>query len=86
MERLRRRSDFLKAATGARANTPAFALQALARGWRSTVGLSNEQMAAQVAADRIDVLYEGRVAGSFPPDPELVNEIGLRMTGGAAAA
>jgi simple sugar transport system ATP-binding protein len=37
-------------------------------------------------ADRIDVMYEGRVVGSFPPDPELVNEIGLRMTGGAAAA
>jgi len=37
-------------------------------------------------ADRIDVMYEGRIVGSFPPDPELVNEIGLRMTGGAAAA
>ena len=36
-------------------------------------------------ADRIDVLYEGRVAGSFPPDPDLVHEIGLRMTGGAPA-
>ena len=30
------------------------------------------------------MLYEGRVAGSFPPDPDLVHEIGLRMTGGAA--
>ncbi len=37
-------------------------------------------------ADRIDVMYEGRIAGSLPPDPELVHEIGLRMTGGAAAA
>ena len=37
-------------------------------------------------ADRIDVMYEGRIVGSFPPDPELVNDIGLRMTGGAAAA
>ena len=37
-------------------------------------------------ADRIDVMYEGRIVASFPPDPELVNDIGLRMTGGAAAA
>jgi simple sugar transport system ATP-binding protein len=37
-------------------------------------------------ADRIDVMYEGRIVGSFPPDPELVNDIGLRMTGGGAAA
>ncbi|HUQ44954.1 MAG TPA: ABC transporter ATP-binding protein [Candidatus Limnocylindria bacterium] len=37
-------------------------------------------------ADRIDVMYEGRVVGSFPPDPALVHEIGLHMTGGAAAA
>ena len=37
-------------------------------------------------ADRIEVMYEGRVAGSFPPDPELIHDIGLRMTGGAAAA
>jgi simple sugar transport system ATP-binding protein len=37
-------------------------------------------------ADRIDVMYEGRIAGSFPPDPELVHDIGLLMTGGAAAA
>ncbi len=37
-------------------------------------------------ADRIDVMYEGRVVGSFPPDPEQIHEIGLRMTGGAAAA
>lgn len=37
-------------------------------------------------ADRIDVMYEGRIARSFPPDPELVHEIGLQMTGGAAAA
>ena len=37
-------------------------------------------------ADRIDVMYEGRIAGSFPPDPELIHDIGLRMTGGATAA
>jgi general nucleoside transport system ATP-binding protein len=37
-------------------------------------------------ADRIDVLYEGRIVGSFPPDPELIHQIGLRMTGGAEAA
>ncbi len=37
-------------------------------------------------ADRIDVMYEGRIAGSFPPDPELIHDIGLRMTGGVTAA
>ena len=37
-------------------------------------------------ADRIDVMYEGRIVGSFPPDPEQIHDIGLRMTGGAAAA
>ncbi|HEY8238267.1 MAG TPA: ABC transporter ATP-binding protein [Candidatus Limnocylindrales bacterium] len=37
-------------------------------------------------ADRIDVMYEGRIVGSFPPDAELIHDIGLRMTGGAAAA
>ena len=37
-------------------------------------------------ADRIDVMYEGRITGSFPPDPNLIHEIGLRMTGGATAA
>jgi simple sugar transport system ATP-binding protein len=37
-------------------------------------------------ADRIDVMYEGRIVGSFPPDPERIHEIGLAMTGGAAAA
>jgi ABC-type uncharacterized transport system ATPase subunit len=37
-------------------------------------------------ADRIDVMYEGRIVGSFPPDPELIHDIGLRMTSGAAAA
>jgi ABC-type uncharacterized transport systems, ATPase components len=37
-------------------------------------------------ADRIDVMYEGAIVGSFPPDPELIHTIGLRMTGGAAAA
>ncbi len=37
-------------------------------------------------ADRIDVMYEGRIVGSFPPDAELINDIGLRMTSGAAAA
>jgi general nucleoside transport system ATP-binding protein len=37
-------------------------------------------------ADRIDVMYEGRITGSLAPDPDLVHEIGLRMTGGAAAA
>jgi ABC-type uncharacterized transport system ATPase subunit len=37
-------------------------------------------------ADRIDVMYEGRITGSFAPDPDLVDDIGLRMTGGAAAS
>jgi simple sugar transport system ATP-binding protein len=37
-------------------------------------------------ADRIDVMYEGRIVGSFPPDSDLVNDIGLRMTGGGEAA
>ena len=37
-------------------------------------------------ADRIDVMYEGRIVGSFPPDADLIHDIGLRMTGGTAAA
>ena len=36
-------------------------------------------------ADRVDVLYEGRMVGSFPADAADIHEIGLLMTGGAAA-
>jgi general nucleoside transport system ATP-binding protein len=35
-------------------------------------------------ADRIDVMYEGRVVGSFDAEAADVNEIGLLMTGGGA--
>jgi general nucleoside transport system ATP-binding protein len=35
-------------------------------------------------ADRIDVLYEGRIVGSFPADTADIHEIGLLMTGGGA--
>jgi ABC-type uncharacterized transport system ATPase subunit len=37
-------------------------------------------------ADRIDVLYEGRVVGSFSAENADIHEIGLLMTGGGAAA
>jgi simple sugar transport system ATP-binding protein len=33
-------------------------------------------------ADRVDVMYEGRIAGSFPAQDADVHEIGLLMTGG----
>jgi simple sugar transport system ATP-binding protein len=36
-------------------------------------------------ADRIDVLYEGRMVGSFAGDAADIHEIGLLMTGGGAA-
>jgi ABC-type uncharacterized transport system ATPase subunit len=36
-------------------------------------------------SDRIDVLYEGRVVGTFPAGEADVQEIGLLMTGGADA-
>ena len=49
--------------------------------------LISEELDELIAlADRIDVMYEGRVVGSFPPDSELIHDIGLRMTSGAAAA
>ena len=48
--------------------------------------ISEELDELLAVADRIDVMYEGRIVGSFAPDPELVHDIGLRMTGGAAAA
>ena len=35
-------------------------------------------------ADRIDVLYEGRMVGSFAADDADIHEIGLLMTGGGA--
>ena len=35
-------------------------------------------------ADRIDVLYEGRMVGSFAADAADIHEIGLLMTGGAS--
>ena len=37
-------------------------------------------------ADRIDVLYEGRMVGSFSAADADIHEIGLLMTGGGAAA
>ncbi len=37
-------------------------------------------------ADRIDVLYEGRMVGSFAADAADIHEIGLLMTGGGVAA
>ena len=37
-------------------------------------------------ADRVDVLYEGRVVGSFPVDSADIGQIGLLMTGGDEAA
>ena len=49
--------------------------------------LISEELDELIAlADRIDVMYEGRVVGSFPPDSDLIHDIGLRMTSGAAAA
>ncbi|MEO8274329.1 MAG: ABC transporter ATP-binding protein [Chloroflexota bacterium] len=49
--------------------------------------LISEELDELIAlADRIDVMYEGRVVGSFPPDANLLHDIGLRMTSGAAAA
>jgi len=33
-------------------------------------------------ADRVDVMYEGRIAGSFPAAGADIHEIGLLMTGG----
>jgi simple sugar transport system ATP-binding protein len=36
-------------------------------------------------ADRVDVMYEGRIAGSFPVGEADVGTIGLLMTGGTAA-
>ena len=37
-------------------------------------------------ADRIDVMYEGRIVGSFDAAMADVHEIGLLMTGGAGGA
>jgi ABC-type uncharacterized transport system ATPase subunit len=36
-------------------------------------------------ADRVDVMFEGRIVGSFPADEADVETIGLLMTGGHAA-
>jgi general nucleoside transport system ATP-binding protein len=36
-------------------------------------------------ADRVDVMYEGRIVGSFPVDEADIHRIGLLMTGGDAA-
>ena len=35
-------------------------------------------------ADRVDVMYEGRIVGTFPAERADINEIGLLMTGGGA--
>ena len=48
--------------------------------------ISEELEELFAVADRIDVMYEGRIVGSFPPDADLIHDIGLRMTGGTAAA
>jgi simple sugar transport system ATP-binding protein len=37
-------------------------------------------------ADRVDVMYEGRVVGSFPVESADIERIGLLMTGGEDAA
>ena len=37
-------------------------------------------------SDRVDVIYEGRVVGSFPSDEADIAHVGLLMTGGAEAA
>ena len=37
-------------------------------------------------ADRVDVMYEGRIVGSFPVDTADIERIGLLMTGGEDAA
>ena len=37
-------------------------------------------------ADRVDVMYEGRIVGSFPVDTADIEQIGLLMTGGEGAA
>ena len=37
-------------------------------------------------ADRVDVMYEGRIVGSFSAADADIHEIGLLMTGGGAAA
>ena len=37
-------------------------------------------------ADRVDVMYEGRVVGSFRVDTADIERIGLLMTGGEDAA
>ncbi len=36
-------------------------------------------------ADRVDVMYEGRIVGSFRADEADIQAIGLLMTGGGAA-
>ena len=36
-------------------------------------------------ADRVDVMYEGRITGSFPVDSADIEQIGLLMTGGEEA-
>ena len=37
-------------------------------------------------ADRVDVMYEGRIVGSFPAETADIEQIGLLMTGGAEPA
>ena len=37
-------------------------------------------------SDRVDVMFEGRIAGSFPAETADIHEIGLLMTGGRPAA
>jgi simple sugar transport system ATP-binding protein len=33
-------------------------------------------------SDRVDIMFEGRIAGSFPAETADIHEIGLLMTGG----
>ena len=47
------------------------------RGAGAAILLISEELDELFAlADRIDVMYEGRIAGSFPPDPELIHASG----------
>jgi simple sugar transport system ATP-binding protein len=46
--------------------------------------LISEELDELIAlSDRIDVVYEGRIAGSFAADEAEIGQIGLLMTGGA---
>jgi simple sugar transport system ATP-binding protein len=48
--------------------------------------ISEELEEILALSDRVDVIYEGRVVGSFPSDEADIAHVGLLMTGGAEAA